>query len=80
MRVNGKECWKQTLNHASGSKICGYPKYSDESIKVSCKADAVDGELRVRVHADLNSDTRDESFAIDNVVIEEISAGARALF
>ena len=76
MSVNGKECWKQTLDKANGSKQCGGGSHKEESITVKCEAESVDGKLTVRVHATLSSKENTESFGIDNVVITKISAGA----
>ena len=75
MSVNGKECWKQSLDKANGSQRCG-GSHKEESITVKCEAESVDGKLTVRVHATLSSKENKESFGIDNVVITKTSAGA----
>ena len=78
MTVNGKECWSQSFYGPNGSQECGEKDdnaFKEESIAVKCEAESVDGKLTVRVHATLSSDTKDESFGIDNVVITKTSAG-----
>ena len=79
--VNGKQCWSQTFSGANGSDQCGRTSSSkEESIAVKCEAESVGGKLTVRVYADLSSsNAKDESFAIDNVVITKTSTGATAL-
>ena len=75
--VNNKLCWSQILVASTGSHQCGSTQggWNENSIRVQCEAEAVDGKLKVRVYTDLNDNTDDESFAIDNVAIVKISAG-----
>ena len=71
--VNGKSCWSRALKSTTGSEQCGVKTNNwlfEYSTLVTCKAEAVDGKLKVRVHTDLNSNADDESFAIDNVVVK----------
>ena len=75
--VNGDRCWKEKFKETDGVQVCGKDKqwYSkDMLVAVECEEKAVDGKLTVRVYTELNSEPGDESFAIDNVVIKQISA------
>ena len=85
--VNGKECWKQTFwGSLGGSNQCGGDQgqtaANEASVAVVCEAEAVSGKLTVRTYSSVNQGPHDESFAIDNVVIDKISAdtGAMHLF
>ena len=75
MSVNSEECWRQRFRWSIGSKECG-GKYKDASAAAECEAESVGGKLTVRVYTDLDSNGKDESFAIDNVAITPISARA----
>ena len=79
MSVNNEECWSQRFGYFKGSQECGdkISMYSyDASAAAECEAEAVGGKLTVRVYTDLDSNGKDESFAIDNVTITAISARA----
>ena len=80
--VNNKLCWSQILVASTGSHQCGSTQggWNENSIRVQCEAEAVDGKLKVQVGADLDSDADDESFAIDNVAINDAPDGAHAVF
>ena len=83
--VNGKECWREKFEASDGAQECGKDEEwwsKDKLVAVECKEEAVDGKLTVRVYTELEQTARDESFAIDNVVIKLISAdtGAWSLF
>ena len=77
--VNGEACWSQTLSGTNGSPQCGGSSstaWNEESVPVTCQAEAVGGKLTVAVYAHLDSFSgADESFGIDNVEISKISAG-----
>ena len=72
VQVNGKTCWTKKL-HNSGKQVCGSKNggWNEDRIKVSCIAPAVNNQLTVRVYTALNSDAKDESFGIDNVVLKQ---------
>ena len=92
MSVNGKTCWSKTgLVGTSGTKNeCGgsanrllYRRvFMEERFPViGCFATLeANMPLTVRVWTNLNSHSRDESFAIDNVVIKPLAKGNACLF
>ena len=73
--VNGKECWTGTLIAYQGSQVCGqsHNGWNENSIPVKCEAESVSGKLTVRVYSNLDGGADDESFAIDNVVVSQIT-------
>ena len=77
MSVNGEACWSQTFVGTHGTRECGgsATNWNEQSVPVTCEADAVDGKLTVRVYTNLDSSGVDESFGIDNVKISKISTG-----
>ena len=79
--VNGKKCWKQTFAANEGAHVCGSRNsqwFKDRRVTVICEAEAGDGKMTVRTYSNVNQGPHDESFAIDNVVIAQISAGTVA--
>jgi hypothetical protein len=75
--VNGKTCWSKTgLIGTSGIQECG-GFFKEERLRVTgCYATLEANMLMtVRVWTSLDSDARDESFAIDNVVIQLLGKG-----
>ena len=72
MQVNGNTCFTKKLT-GSDKKVCGSKNggWNEDRIKVSCTASAVNNQLTVRVYTALNSDAKDESFGIDNVVLKK---------
>ena len=58
------ECGRKSLSH-----------FKDDSVSAKCEAEAGSGKLTVRVDTNLKGHKNEESFAIDNVVISQISAG-----
>ena len=76
MSVNNKECWSQQFHYSKGVQVCGGKSAYDESAVAKCEAESVGGKLTVRVYTDLDSNGKDESFAIDNVTITPLSARA----
>ena len=75
--VNNQTCWNKTLIGTTGSQQCGSSRnnWFEDSVAVRCEAKSVAGKLTVRVYTGLNSPASDESFAIDNVVVAQISSG-----
>ena len=77
MSVNGDICWTMSrLLGTTGTQQCGGVHYAEEGLRVTgCYATLSGSEanmsLTVRVWTSLDGDARDESFAIDNVVIEK---------
>ena len=76
MSVNGKTCWTRTnMLYKRGTRQCGGGHF-DEAFRVAgCEAKlSGSGQMpmTVRVWTNLNSSPDDESFGIDNVVIEKI--------
>ena len=75
--VNDKVCWTQKFTVAQTSHQCGKTgsnnNWKEDSVAVRCEAASVAGKLTVRVYTDLNGAANDESFAIDNVVVTQIS-------
>ena len=72
MSLNGETCWSKTgLVGTSGIQECG-GVFKEERFEVrGCYATLeVNMTLTVRVWTSLDGDARDESFAIDNVVIQ----------
>ena len=82
MSVNGKTCWSKTgLVGTSGIQECG-GFFKEERLRVTgCYATLEENmPMTVRVWTSLDADALDESFAIDNVVIQLIGKGnSRAL-
>ena len=72
--VNGKTCWSKTgLSGTSGKQKCG-GFFKEERFKVrDCHVTVKrDMPSSVRIWTSLDSDALDESFAIDNVIIQPI--------
>ena len=71
MEVNGKTCFNKVLTGGQGKQVCGSNNngWHEDSMKVTCTGDAVDGKFTVRVYTTLNSAGNDESFGIDNVMM-----------
>ena len=70
--LNGELCWRQTgILGTRGTQECG-GGFKEERFPVTGCSVTLDADmpLTVRVWTNLNGDARDESFAIDNVVIE----------
>ena len=94
MSLNSKQCWNQLHVHASkGEPQCGKhgtglpggdKPYNDDVFPVTGCVATFPGSgikaLTVNVWADLNEDTDDESFGIDNVVVQRIRPGASWLY
>ena len=82
MSVNGKQCWSKTKAvGTSGTQQCG-GFFKEELFRVTgCYATLSGSEanlpLTVRVWTNLDGDAGDESFAIDNVVVEKFQIGKR---
>ena len=55
--------------------MCGqsHGGWNEDVIAVTCEAESVSGKLAVRVYTSLSSAPDDESFAIDNVVVTQIT-------
>merc|ERR1712048_1380890 len=79
VKVNGKECWTKTFTGAQGRQICGAKNngWNELKVKATCTAAAVDGKITVQVGTNLNSDAKDESFAIDNAVLSKAADTAK---
>ena len=84
MSMNDRTCLiKQNLLGTSGTQLCG-GWFKEEVFRVrGCyiKLSAASGELaplKVRVWADLDGDTADESFGIDNIVIAQAEGEGNA--
>ena len=75
--VNDKICWTKSFANTAGSQQCGSSSnnWHEDSVAVRCEAESVAGKLTVRVYTNLNGGADDESFAIDNVVVTQISTG-----
>ena len=80
--VNDKVCWTRAFARHHGSRQCGSKRrdWDEKSSTVQCQGESISGKLTVRVYTDLNSHANDESFAIDNVVVTQISTGTVRLF
>ena len=81
--LNGKTCWTKTdIQYTKGDgNVCGNTNanYSEERYSAACKVTLSGSDtmpLTVRVFANLDSDANDESFGIDNVIIQKIESGA----
>ena len=77
MSVNGKKCWSKTgLSGTSGIQECG-GFFKEERFQVSGRYVTLEENvpMTVRVWTNLDSDALDESFAIDNVVIQLLGKG-----
>ena len=80
MSVNGKICWSKTnILGTIGTQQCG-GGYKEEYFRVTdCFVTLlglqVKMPLQVRVWTSLDADPKDESFGIDNVVIERVKKG-----
>ena len=76
VKVNGKQCWTKTFTGQQGKQICGAKTngWNELKVKATCTAAAVDGKITVQVGTNLNSDAKDESFAIDNAVLSKAPA------
>ena len=77
MSVNGKKCWNRPgLIGTSGTQECG-GFFKEERFRVTDCYEWLEANMpmTVRVWTSLDSDARDESFAIDNVVIQLIGKG-----
>ena len=77
MSVNGKLCWSKTgLVGTSGTQKCG-GGFKEERFQVrDCYATLeANTPLTVRVWTSLDGDARDESFAINDVVIQLLGKG-----
>ena len=75
--VNGKACWGKTnVLGTMGTQECG-GGYKEERFRVTgCYVKVeVDVPLTVRVWTSLDGGARDESFAIDNVVVKPLGQG-----
>ena len=77
MSVNGKKCWtKNGITHM-GKAVCGQTGFkSEQRFPVACKvtlSGSGNRPLTVRVWTTLNQGANDESFGIDNVVIQKLS-------
>ena len=75
--VNDKVCWTQDFSSHHGSRQCGSKRrdWDEKSSTVQCQGESISGKLTVIVYTDLNSHANDESFAIDNVEVTQISTG-----
>ena len=75
--VNGKACWSKTgLVGTSGIQKCGGVFKEERFPVIGCFATLEEGmPLTVRVWTSLDGDAGDESFAIDNVVIQPLAEG-----
>ena len=77
MSVNGKTCWSKTgLIGTSGIQECG-GFFKEERLRVTgCYATLeANMPMTVRVWTSLDADSRDESFAINDVVIQLLGKG-----
>ena len=75
--VNGKTCWSKTnLLGTSGTQECG-GAFKEESFRVTGCYVAVEENVPLTMSAwtSLDSDARDESFAIANVIVQNIGKG-----
>ena len=77
MSVNGKTCWsRKGLHYSAGKSQCGhFGTLQEERFPVSCAVKLSGAGLRpltVRVWTTLDQGTNDESFGIDNVVIQQL--------
>ena len=76
--VNGETCWSKTnLLGTIGTQECGGGRLKEESFRVTgCYVALEENQpLAVCVYTSLDADARDESFAIDNVVVQNIGTG-----
>ena len=80
--VNGKQCWTRSFWGGDGSHQCGSTRqhFEETSVAVKCEAEAVDGEITVKVTTNLGGQGNEESFAIDNVEIVQTLAGTGVLY
>ena len=72
--VNGETCWsKANVLGTFGTQECG-GRFKEESFRVTGCYAAVEenAPLTVRVWTSLDGDASDESFAIDNVVVQPL--------
>ena len=71
--LNGKQCWTRKFA-GQGSQVCGSGNgnWNEERVTVKCQGASVNGKMAVRVWTSLNSAANDESFGIDNVVVQKI--------
>ena len=80
MSVNGKTCWTKTnILGTVGTQQCG-GVFKEERFRASGCFVTLSGvglqiPLTVRVWTSLDGDPTDESFGIDNVVIEKMEKG-----
>ena len=77
MSVNGKQCWSKTgLVGTSGSQECG-GFFKEERFQVRDCYVTLEAEMpmTVRVWTSLDGDALDESFAINNVVVQLLGEG-----
>ena len=77
MSLNGNICWSDTFGAGEGTQECGgtAASWHELVVPVSCEVTLVGSgnrPLTVRVWTDLNDVAHDESFGIDNVVIQGI--------
>ena len=77
MSVNGKKCWSKTgLIGTSGTQECG-GFFKEERFRVTGCYVTLEAEMpmTVRVWTSLDAGALDESFAINNVVIQALGKG-----
>ena len=74
MSVNGEMCWsKAGLVGTSGIQECGGVFKEERFLVIGCFVTLeANTPLAVRVWTSLDGDAYDESFAIDNVVIQQL--------
>ena len=75
--VNGKTCWtKNGIVLQKGGSECGNGYFkSEERFAVACKVTLLGSgnrPLTVRVWTTLDQTSKDESFGIDNVVVQKL--------
>ena len=77
MSVNGNTCWSKTgLVGISGIQECGGLFKEERFPEIGCFVTLEEGmPLTVSVWTSLDKNPRDESFAIDNVVIQLLAEG-----
>ena len=73
--VNGVQCWSRTFTYSEGTNTCGGHHGGGEvMVHISCDTGHISegGSVNVRVTTSLDQHADDESFGIDNVVLERI--------
>ena len=77
MSLNGMICWATSMTASQGTQECGGQNQANEdAVPVTGCSVTLFGSgnvpLTVRVWTNLDSDAKDESFGIDNVIVQKL--------